>query len=627
VGRYFSKTLKNILWVESGGCCEICGIELDPDGFHADHEIPWSKKGPTTAHNGLALCPQCNLRKSNYMLRKHQREAKVIARGIRDHTIVTKNILADVNPGGGKSVLPAVFGQELFGNTIDKICWVVPRLTLQEQGAASVQDDRLRKIIGHSFELRESTNDRNPARDTAGFVTTYQAIGQDAGNTVLDAFTKDRYLLVLDEPHHLKADSDWHKKMQPIFDKAVVRLLMTGTLTRGDRKEVAFLPYTNAGLVDLQNDEWSYISYSRTEALDDQAIIPINFTYGNGTAVWHDIKSGAVKTAALEDCEDEDASSALRSALSGDYALAMIEQALSDWDGYRKKVYQHSRCLVVAPNQHSARQYAKYIRSRGVACEIATSDEGEAAQKRIRQFKNGEIKLLVTVGMAYEGLDVKPVTHIVGLTKYRSMPWLEQMINRATRYNPEQGPWSRQEAFAYVPADRQMMAVVDLIRNEQEQAIREKKLNSTGGRDQLIDDDIVPLGSQFTGSKAEGLDDGLSTNYHEEKHVRELMDKFGISGQIATPKVLGLIKEASKFNIENFRAPEMVLTPRQREREKKDRIEKMARKRDKKLGLPFGTSNNLLYGRYKKSRNNMSEKELDSVLRFMFQNGFDDEVA
>ncbi len=62
--RYFSLRQKRLLWTMANGKCSICKIKLEKD-FHADHVIPFSKSGKTILKNGQALCPKCNLKKSN----------------------------------------------------------------------------------------------------------------------------------------------------------------------------------------------------------------------------------------------------------------------------------------------------------------------------------------------------------------------------------------------------------------------------------------------------------------------------------------------------------------------------------------------------------------------------------
>ncbi|MEW6497720.1 MAG: HNH endonuclease signature motif containing protein [Cyanobacteriota bacterium] len=56
---------KLIILQRAGYRCEICGVSLTPDNFHADHKIPYSCGGKTAVYNGQALCSTCNLQKGN----------------------------------------------------------------------------------------------------------------------------------------------------------------------------------------------------------------------------------------------------------------------------------------------------------------------------------------------------------------------------------------------------------------------------------------------------------------------------------------------------------------------------------------------------------------------------------
>ncbi len=62
--RRFNKRQRNILLMKSGGLCAKCNISLN-NSFHADHVIPFSKKGKTITDNGQSLCPKCNLKKGS----------------------------------------------------------------------------------------------------------------------------------------------------------------------------------------------------------------------------------------------------------------------------------------------------------------------------------------------------------------------------------------------------------------------------------------------------------------------------------------------------------------------------------------------------------------------------------
>ncbi|HYF07676.1 MAG TPA: hypothetical protein VD970_08645 [Acetobacteraceae bacterium] len=64
-----------------------------------------------------------------------------------------------------------------------------------------------------------------------------------------------------------------------------------------------------------------------------------------------------------------------------------------------------------------------------------------------------EPSILVTVAMAYEGLDAPEVAVVAALTHIRSRPWLEQMVARATRVDPHAGPYDAQRATVFHPDD------------------------------------------------------------------------------------------------------------------------------------------------------------------------------
>lgn len=79
--------------------------------------------------------------------------------------------------------------------------------------------------------------------------------------------------------------------------------------------------------------------------------------------------------------------------------------------------------LVVAANIASAKRYLEWLKEMGVIAAIATSADTKEAKKAIERFKThgkNAVDILVTVAMAYEGLDVPAVTHIACLTHIRS---------------------------------------------------------------------------------------------------------------------------------------------------------------------------------------------------------------
>ena len=388
-----------------------------------------------------------------------------------------KFLLAIVTPGGGKSALPMIAGRLIAAGLADSLCWVVPRKSLQRQGEANFIDPFFRQMFDHKMRIRASTNDANPCRGLDGFVTTYQAIGVDENKTVLKSFKRRRYILVLDEFHHAEDEGVWHNALAPLVDRAAFVLLMTGTLERGDGNRIAFIPYvehfhhTRPVLESSDQFGLRVIRYTRSDALAEKAIIPLSFLFADAAVRFRKENGDEIQYDSMAQVKRKDAAAAVYTALDTDYAMELMTLAIDHWTGYRRH-HRRGKLLVVTAGIKHARQAVKFLKTHGLNTEIATSHESAAAQKAIDQFKAGKIDILVTIAMAYEGLDVPSVSHLVCLTHIRSRPWIEQMLARAVRVNHAAGPWESQRAYIFAPDDLVMRDIVSRIEAEQEPFVK-----------------------------------------------------------------------------------------------------------------------------------------------------------
>jgi superfamily II DNA or RNA helicase len=417
------------------------------------------------------------------ILRKHQRETSEAVDAIIAGS-TTRTLVIHATPGAGKSALPLIAGRLIPAGLADRLCWICPRSSLQDQGERNFIDPRFRAALGHSLTIRQSTNERNPSRGTAGFITTYQALGVDRDRTVLQDFCRHRYILVLDEFHHLEESGEWTEPIRELYERAAFRVLMTGTMSRGDQKRIAFLPYG-----ENAPGEWipawegvgesELITYTRKDALLDQAIIPLEFHFADGVANWKKV-SGKEVTAKLSTSRS-DANQALYTALKTEYAQELLAAGVDHWKAhllkscmrhpYKSDKPGNGSLLVVAASIESAKEYTALLKRQGLRAEIATSDDSESAQKAIKAMKAGKLKILVSVAMAYEGLDVPSISHIICLTNIRSAPWIEQMVARAVRIDPLAGPYETQRGFIFAPADQMFCELARQIEADQCEAV------------------------------------------------------------------------------------------------------------------------------------------------------------
>lgn len=450
--------------------------------------------------------------------RKHQAEfAQVIQEKINGASF--QNVLIRATPGSGKSGIPIQATELIRAGLAEGIAWVVPRDALRSQGERTFLDPFFRKLHGTKSTIRAAKNEPDPCRGTQGFITTFQAVGMDATGHIYREFCRRRYVLILDEFHHCELNGLWAEKIQALVDKAAFVVLMTGTLKRGDGKPIAFLPYTQVkrdGMIEYQPHlsapNMRYIEYTRAMALEEMAIIPMQFTFHDGSAEYEE-DGRRTKVDSIAGAAPRQVSAALYTALRTDYANELLAKAVKHWLEWRKKI-KTAKLLVVCADYTTAKVAAQYIRKlTSRPSDIATSHESAAAVRAIDRFKAGSVEILVTIAMAYEGLDVPPVSHVACLTHIRSMAWIEQMIARAVRIDRAYH-YQGQVAHIYVPDDPLMRKIVEKIENEQLSSVdnydpgrRESEemeqltlfdpdLNSSPKNSQ-----VNPIGSKVTGER------------------------------------------------------------------------------------------------------------------------------
>lgn len=458
-------------------------------------------------------------------------------------------VLGAITPGGGKSLLPVISAAHLIrAGVVDRVCWVVPRDSLRLQAEEAFADPGWREELGHGISVRAAENGRDLCRGLGGYVTTYQAIAA-APELHLSEFQRHRYLIAIDELHHLPAVNDmdpmspaadetaWSRAIAPLLECARVRLLMSGTLERADNRAILWLPYRAQDRVagkkrfrriDFNAPGWAIVGYSRRQALAERAIIPVTFGAMDGEAEWRPWKEGSAPLPAKPvpiSAEPELAKYALYTAFRTEFATGMLREAFDACRAHRSRRRLDlglppgvdgrglGKLLVVASDQDVARRYMDRIASwvpRGDnarAVRLAISDMRDA-QEAVAAFRlRPDPSILVTVALAYEGLDIPEITHIACLTHIRSRPWLEQMIARATRVDPNGGAYEHQSATVYHPDDLMFRRFRHSIETEQgtRAALR-------GGRQRDLfdqDDDgdgergwglgIEPLRSEATG--------------------------------------------------------------------------------------------------------------------------------
>jgi len=159
--RCFSRTQKQALYLAANGRCEKCGADLQK-GWHADHVVPHSMGGSTTICNGQALCPSCNLSKSNNTMTNRFRDdvfgpapfprpLKWQEKAIREFERSDGRFLADATPGAGKTAFTAYLFRHHYGDLWERIIVITNGIT--RRGGFSARQEKAGGWIGDLAEF------------------------------------------------------------------------------------------------------------------------------------------------------------------------------------------------------------------------------------------------------------------------------------------------------------------------------------------------------------------------------------------------------------------------------------------------------------------------------------------
>ena len=595
-----SKRLRAALWIAADGKCQICGNELGDD-WHADHVVPWVISKRTNVHEMQALCPACNLFKGKKMIvyRKHQ--AEMIAKS-QEIAAAKKRfrMLAHVACGAGKSWLPPLFLKHMPKDM--HICWVVPRLALQSQAVVDAKDN-------FGLQLRDAKNEINPLRGCRGIVITHQSFSLSP-ELWASEFALRKYVLIVDEPHHAKVTrkdelNQLSTAISICADKVFGLIYMTGTLHTSDSRLIYGVNYEHdfatGGDVPTSIGFDHYIRYSRLDALQEGAIVPIEFFHGDGPVKWESLSNGKEIETVLSKADKDQEGDAIWTAISTELAESLFDRGYLHWKKHGDKL------LIVCHSQQSAKKYHDALLAKGEKSFLAVT-ENEDALDHINKFKRTGRGCLVTCAMAYEGLDDKSLSHVVALTHIRSIPWIEQMLARVWRAKP-----GKDRCYAFVPDDPRMNRIIESIKIEQADCKR-MKIGGCGPGPGPGDRDAIPIGSSHSFTRRSGLDVDVEASRYNTKQQQayDALMSLGIA-----PESEGMRKVLDELSESLTPKANGHITPRERESALRREIASICRSMDFETENEPGTYQKKLFRVTKKSTKDMNEEELRKALQYV----------
>jgi len=351
------------------------------------------------------------------------------------------DFLAVATPGAGKTTfaLTAAVSRLADSDGPRRLVVVAPTAHLKLQWAAAAAR------FGVHLDPQWAAADGALPADMHGIVTTYQQV---AGCAPALARVAAGAMVVFDEIHHAGDDRAWGEAIRVAFERAALRLSLSGTPFRSDTASIPFLRYE---LEEARPD----FEYGYGEALRDGRVVrPVYFPRTNGHMEWS-APDGSLYAADFDDALDRvRANQRLRTALSleGEW-LPTVLRAAHDRLTDIRRTHADAGGLVIASDQDHARGIADALaRCHGVRAVVATSDDAGASD-RIAAFAASDRPWLVAVRMVSEGVDLPRLRVGVYATTTTTELFFRQAVGRLVRWTPGV---PAQRSYLFIPDDARL---------------------------------------------------------------------------------------------------------------------------------------------------------------------------
>lgn len=471
--RRFNDRERAALYLAADGRCMRCAEELRP-GWHADHEVAYSRGGKTDVLNGQALCPRCNLLKGDgddviRPLRRWQadaiREFDIWRAGCTPDT----GFLAGAQPGAGKTTFAITVAKRMLeSGRITRVVVVVPTNSLETQWAEEFEKE------GVNVDPDWKAKNTALAPDVVGFVVTYAEVPFNPDNVRI-MVGKVPTLVIFDEVHHCGDQRSWGKALRRAFDPAAYKLLLSGTPYRSDGSRIPYVEYEPAVDEDGRpvpgaTKPKPNVLYTYREALADGVVRSVFFPRRGGQAEWE--WHGKLKSASFEDeLNDEEANRRLRTVLSpaGDWLPAVLADADRQLYELRETDPRAAGIVFCEDSAHAA-AIANILYAMGRDPVVAISDDPKS-DDLITAFKKSRDPWIIAIRKVSEGVDIPRLRVGVWATNWLTALFFDQAVGRILRSGDEDDP----TAYMFLPDDPRLRKLAQTMRDARDLAMMQKE--------------------------------------------------------------------------------------------------------------------------------------------------------
>lgn len=339
--------------------------------------------------------------------------------------------LVVATPGAGKTVFAAHHVNGLMTRQLTHyVIVVVPSVALISSWQDSWADQELQLTS-------QATSGRSYPKAYKGVVMTYAKM-VNMLPTVETWYRRGlRFAIVFDEIHHTADANQWGNAAQRLGEMASHILAMTGTPFRNDGQAMRWVRYDADGYCHPQ------FRYSYGDAVRDGVCRAVEFQTDDGDLRM--LHEGQQREWRISDTphKAEDISTASRIAYDGDlpHLPGLIQHAVEQLDEYRKHDPDAACLFVCRPGQNDednkhVEVVSKLITKLTGERPVVVTHDKEEAHDKLRRFRQGTSRFLVSVRMVSEGIDIPRLRVLCLATAPQSRLLFHQLVGRVVRVEP-----------------------------------------------------------------------------------------------------------------------------------------------------------------------------------------------
>jgi superfamily II DNA or RNA helicase len=368
-------------------------------------------------------------------------------------------------PASGKTIFACQLVKDLMSiYGFDQIVIVSP--------TENVRDKWQEDLSRFGFQLKTKglrTRSDRDYEDFHGMTFTYSYAANMCD--LLSAMCLDSTVVVFDEAHHMgdSNNSTWGAKCRHAFDSCGFKLLLTGTPWRTSGEPIPFANYNEDGFCKP-----SY-SYTIGNAVADKVCQRPEIILRDSSAEF--VKSGdKFHFKSLKDSKKESREDLHYSALieDGDTFIGLFKEADKKLSELRENKHPDAGGIIIAKTKTMAHMYADIMKATfGQSAELVHSEMNNAKEK-IRRFKKGTDKWIISVDMIGEGTDIPRLEVEIYLGAKKATICLHQYWMRPARIRSRESK-ETEHCYIYCLNHSKLNRVAKEIEKDIEVKIKEKE--------------------------------------------------------------------------------------------------------------------------------------------------------